>query len=220
MILSGCIGIALGDTFYISALKLLGTRKTLTVEALTPIIAGFIGLIFLHESLSIRAWIGVVIVSFSLIVIIQEKNLPVEERITYKGYIFASLSVLCAVCAATLSRIVLINSEFNPFQTTTIRLFGAIAVLTPFVRIPINKYKDLLCKKLYPLFFATLLGTNLGILLQQFVFQILPIAIGWTLLSISPILSLFFAKWESEELTFKTYLFTFSMFFGIILVVI
>ena len=46
LLLSGVIGISIGDSFYILSLKLLGTRRTLTVEALSPIIATILGAIF------------------------------------------------------------------------------------------------------------------------------------------------------------------------------
>ena len=45
-------------------------------------------------------------------------------------------------------------------------------------------------------FISILLGTNIGIFLQQVAFKTLPIGVGWALLSISPVISLFFAKTE------------------------
>ena len=38
LILSGIIGIGIGDTFYLKSLNLIGTRKTLSIEALSPLI--------------------------------------------------------------------------------------------------------------------------------------------------------------------------------------
>ena len=55
LLLSGIIGISLGDTFYIISLKKLGTRRTLTVEALSPIIATVLGSFFLKEMLPFKA---------------------------------------------------------------------------------------------------------------------------------------------------------------------
>ena len=51
LFLSGVLGIALGDTLYIAALYRLGTRNTLTIEALSPIFAYILGTFFLKESL-------------------------------------------------------------------------------------------------------------------------------------------------------------------------
>ena len=52
LFLSGIKGISLGDTFYIISLKKLGTRRTLTVEALSPIIATVLGSFFFARDTS------------------------------------------------------------------------------------------------------------------------------------------------------------------------
>ena len=44
LLLSGVVGIALGDSFYLAALRRLGTRRALTVEALAPLVAAISGL--------------------------------------------------------------------------------------------------------------------------------------------------------------------------------
>jgi len=55
---SGIIGIAIGDTLYINSLKILGTRKTLSFESLTPIVATFFGTLGLNEIYPQKIWIG------------------------------------------------------------------------------------------------------------------------------------------------------------------
>ena len=52
--LSGFIGIALGDPLYINALKRIGTRKTLTIEAFSPVLANILGILILGEILSFK----------------------------------------------------------------------------------------------------------------------------------------------------------------------
>tara|TARA_B100000700_G_scaffold294620_1_gene356757 strand:+ start:850 stop:1716 length:867 start_codon:yes stop_codon:yes gene_type:complete len=220
---SGIIGISIGDTLYIISLKKLGTRRTLAVEALSPIIATIIGSIFLKETLSIKVWLGVFVVSISLVGIVFQKTIK-NQNITFKfekkkGFVFALLSVLCAVAAATLSRFVLENSDLNPFQTTEIRLLGSIIGLIPFIRNNfINSVRNIPIKNKFGILYATFFGTNIGILLQQNVFKLLPIALGWTLLSTSPVIALLFARAEGEEIDFKTLLLTASTIVGICIV--
>ncbi len=213
LFLSGIIGISIGDTFYLIALKELGTRLTLTVEALSPIFATILGSIVLGEMLEIKIWLGIFIVSISLLGLALQKtkiNQQIKSKIDIKkGYVFAFLSVSCAVIAATLSRVVLINSDLNPFQTTEIRLLGSIIGLLPLVRNDlVYKVRKISLKNNLSLFHATFLGTNLGILLQQYVFKLLPIGLGWTLLSTSPVMALFFARSEGDEINWKTLLLT------------
>ncbi len=220
LLLSGIIGISIGDSFYLIALKILGTRRTLTVEALSPILATILGSILLHESLTLKSWLGILLVSISLVGVALQRtkvNKEIESRITkMTGFIFAFLSIFCAVIAAILSRFVLVNSDLNPFQTTEIRLLGGIIALLPCVDNNLTKsIKQLPFKNKIKFLFATFLGTNIGILLQQNVFKILPIGLGWTLLSTSPAIAIFFARAEGEELNIKTVILTATSILGV-----
>ena len=47
---------------------------------------------------------------------------------------------------------------------------------------------------------ATVLGTNLGIVLQQVVFQQLPVGPGVTLMSTAPVMALVAARFEGDPL--------------------
>ena len=80
LICSGIIGIGLGDTFYLKSLNLIGTRKTLSIEALSPLIAAIAGNLFLDENLNLNAWIGIVIVTGALVKIIKKKKLSSRQR--------------------------------------------------------------------------------------------------------------------------------------------
>ncbi len=220
LFLSGIIGISIGDTFYIISLKKLGTRRTLTVEALSPIIATILGAILLKEILPFNVWTGVFIVSISLVGVAFQKTINTKHITSNKdrkeGFMFAILSVLCAVIAAALSRFVLINSDLNPFQTTEIRLLGSIFALLPFLRTKLTySVRKIPFKNKLSLLLATFLGTNIGILLQQNVFKLLPIGLGWTLLSTSPVMALFFARAEGEEVNWKTYVLTATTILGV-----
>ena len=218
--ISGVIGIGIGDSLYITSLKLIGTRKTLTVEALSPIFSSILGSILIKEILPIKTWFGILIVSISLIGVATEKSIILDNKksvnVNKLGFLYALLSVFCAVIAAVLSRIVLINSNLNTLQTTEIRLLSSLIFLLFALKFKfIKSINNLSFKNKKSLVYATLLGTNLGIVLQQNVFQLLPIGLGWTLLSTSPVFSLFFAKAEGDRFTLRSLFFTATIIIGI-----
>tara|TARA_B100000700_G_C15060806_1_gene865651 strand:+ start:3504 stop:4370 length:867 start_codon:yes stop_codon:yes gene_type:complete len=220
LFLSGFLGISVADSFYIAALKRLGTRRTLTFDATSPIFAAFMGSLILGEAIYIKGWLGIIIISFSLIGISFERNLNeknLETNLFSKdGYIYAFLSVFFAVLAALISRSVLQNSELSPFQTSFIRLLAGFICLIPFFRLSLFKeIQNLNTKNKSILIFSTILGTNIGILLQQNVFQLLPVGLGWTLLSTSPVVSIFFAKLEGEVITWKSLLLSGAVVLGV-----
>ena len=74
LLISGIIGIGLGDTFYLKSLKTIGTRKTLSIETLSPLIAALSGKIFINENLTTKSWVGIIIVSISLFIILKKST--------------------------------------------------------------------------------------------------------------------------------------------------
>ena len=228
LLLSGIIGIGLGDTFYIKSLNLIGTRKTLSIEALSPLIAAIAGTLFIDENLNFKAWIGIGIVTGALAKIIRKKSylLDKDSKLVMSNnsldkYIYSLLSVFCAVIAALLSRFVLLESDLSPIFTTEIRLLGSIIFLCLITKMKlkffINKFDR---KEKNQFIVSVLMGANIGILLQQIVFQSLPLGIGWTLLSTSPIVSLLFTKKEEGNLTNEIIFTTFVLFIGICLILL
>ena len=221
LIISGFLGIAVGDTFFLNALKRIGTRKTLTIEALSPVLANILGSLLINESISLQAWIGTLIVTLSLIGISIDKTVDNDHDLRLKtkyGFIYAIISVLCTVLAAILARLVLSNSDLNPLQSSELRLFGSLIILIPFVRIDFIKINNNVPKRSkVKLLLASFLGTNIELLLQQTVFKFLTVGLGWTLLSCAPAMSLLFAKAEGEKMNIVSIFLTFMTIFGVLI---
>ena len=103
LLISGIIGIGLGDTFYLKSLQTIGTRKTLSVETLSPLMAALSGEIFINENLTPKSWIGIIIISISLFIILKKGsdfkkgNSSSSEKNSFRIYAFTFLSVFCAV---------------------------------------------------------------------------------------------------------------------------
>ena len=83
LLLSGIIGIGLGDTFYLKSLQTIGTRKTLSVETLSPLMAALSGEIFINENLAPKSWIGIIIVTISLFIILKKGSDFKEENSSF-----------------------------------------------------------------------------------------------------------------------------------------
>ncbi len=208
LFLSGIIGISFGDTFYFASLQILGTRRTLTIEALAPLMATILGFIFLGEGLSIRSWIGISLVSVAVIIVSRQTgtrhNFCTEYSQKYlqlKGIGLALLSVISGVFGGLLSRIVLTNSELLPLQTSSIRILGSLFLYFPLLicmKRRLTCFKRIAFVDIRKILIATLLGTNLGVFLQQISFHRLPLGLAVTLLSTSPLLALLFAHREGD----------------------
>ncbi len=220
LIISGIVGISIGDTLYINSLKIIGTRKTLSFEALTPIIATTLGTFSIDEIYPHKVWIGSLIVSFSLLMIVRQNTLYIEDskETNILGILCALGSILCAVFAALLSRLILISSSLTPLQTTEIRLLSAsIFLFLMFKKDFLNllKNRSITKKNHSNLILSTLIGTNCGILFKKVFFKFLPIWIVWTFLSLYTIFSLFISKQEGDKINKLTILYSFLSFIGV-----
>jgi len=210
---SGVVGIAIGDSFYLAALRRLGTRRTLTFEAVAPLAAGISGLIWMGERVSGLSWAGAVLVSASVLIVARQQP-PDQTSFTDRrrttqllGATLALLAVVCGVGGAALSRGVLLSTSLTPLQSAAVRLLGGGLALLPWLRhpamlpgrsVPVTGPTPAQSRAIRVVA-ATLLGTNVGILLQQTALQRLPLAVAITLLSTAPVMALLVARHEGDK---------------------
>jgi drug/metabolite transporter (DMT)-like permease len=202
LLLSGVIGIAAGDSFYLGGLRRLGTQRALTVEAIGPVLASMGGVLMMGDTVRPAAWAGALLVSCAVVLVAQQSKASSATNGTAFGLLLCVLAVMCGLSGAFLSRHVLITSSLSPMQTAAVRLLGGWLGLLPLLRgrlSPKHLPKGVMAK----LVLATLLGTNLGIVLQQIVFQILPVGQGITLMSTAPVMALFLHRLEGESLQWQ-----------------
>lgn len=199
LLLSGVAGIAAGDSFYLGALRRLGTRRTLTVEATNPVLASIGGVLFMGDRVSTTDWLGAGVVALAVTLIAGHSKADEDVSRNASGIALALLSVICGLCGAFLAREVLISSTLSPLQTASIRLIGGWLGLLPILRRNVVGQK-LSQPVMVRVFLATVLGTNLGIALQQLVFSSMPVGQGVTLMSTAPVMALLVGHLEGDPI--------------------
>jgi len=218
LLVSGAVGIAAGDSCYLGALRRLGTRRALTVEALAPLVAAISGLLWMGEQLSPQAWCGAALVSGSVLIVALQHppsrtaQIDCSRQGQLLGLGLALLAVIFGVIGAAISRNVLLQADVAPIQSAAVRLLGGLAALLPWLgwcwwksggRPGIRRNRRTGPqpgqRRALRVVTATLLGTNLGILLQQAVLQQLPLAVAITLLSTAPVMALAVAHQEGDH---------------------
>ena len=205
LLLSGMVGIAVGDSFYLAALRRIGTRRTLTVEATGPVLASLGSLFMQGEAITAVDFAGAALVATAVLLIARPTRLdpadaqqPLQLR---NGLVLAFGAVISGLVGAFLARGVLIQDDFTALDSAAIRLLGGMVLLLP------TWWRSGPSPKLMPspdagwrVVIATLLGTNLGILLQQMVFQNLAVGPGVTLMSTAPLMALAIARIRGQRL--------------------
>jgi len=205
LLISGLIGIAAGDSFYLGALRRLGTRRTLTVEASGPVLASIAGVLLMGDSLQVRNGFGALLVSSAVVLIaLQAKETRTKKQRSIAadfgpGLLLAFMAVICGLSGAFLARHVLISSDLTPLQTASIRLLGGWLGLLPLLK-GIWSQAALSRREQWRLVIATVIGTNGGILLQQVVLQSMPVGEGVTLMATAPVMALFVGRMEGDPI--------------------
>lgn len=204
---SGIIGIAAGDSLFFAALRRLGARSTLTIEAAAPVLTTLAGLWLLAEWPDLLQLLGLAMVSAAVVLIARRAAGAagsLQPGARRQGVLLALLAVLCASGGALLARPVLAAGALSPWQAASLRLAAAVLVQLPLAR---GLGVALCCRQgprpaaaRWPLvLLATLLGTTLGISLQQAALAQLPAAQAVTLLATAPAMAVLLAPLDGDR---------------------
>lgn len=210
-LMSGIIGIGLGDTAFFYALKNIGARRTLLMATLSPPITALLGLVFLEEQLTFGAWCGIFITGIGVAWVISERtpgvvisNINIKQGIAW--------GVLAAIGNSTgliISRFALLSSDIIPLWSTLFRLIGGtiiVILLLIFQRIGQGKSEKInwSIKVIVGIFIATFGGTYLAIWLQQTSLKYASAGIAQTLLATSPIFIIPIAVQMGEKISVRS----------------
>lgn len=226
LLISGVIGIGLGDTAYFAALRGVGIRRSLLLGTLAPPFTAILGLAFLNENLSLTGWAGVLLTSAGVAWVITEQGPrqsaePRPAHIT-RGILFGVLSALCQAGGAVLSRLVFLNTPVSPLQSAILRLIAGVGILYLWLiwqRQGILQWrKEAGARRLWLLIITSVVfGTYLAIWLQQISFKLAPTAVAQTLIATSPIFSLPIAWLMGEKLSARAVIGVFLAVAGVAL---
>ena len=215
LLLSGIVGIGAGDSFYLAALRRLGTRRTLTVEAIGPVLATAGSVVMLGQPVGVLPWLGAGLVSAAVVLVAWPKATAEPGSLLGVGLVCAVMAVLCGLFGAFVARQVLLNGEITPLQSAAVRLLGGWCSLLPFTGFVGQRLTHQRPGMAWRALIATVIGTNLGIALQQLVFQQLPVGEGVTLMSTAPVMALLVSRFEGETLQWRGVLAAGLAFIGV-----
>lgn len=179
LILSGVIGIFLGDTTLFLTLNRMGPRRTAILFSLAAPLSVLMGWVFLDEQLSYLQIIGVAIVSIGVVmaVVFGKRKDQQHQWEAIKGPIWVgvSLGVFAALCQAIgsiLARPVM-EAGVDPVAASALRVGTSALMLSIMVQLPIKAFKraNPLTPKLLGL--TVLAGVNgMGIGMTLFLFAL------------------------------------------------
>ena len=210
LLLSGVVGIGLGDTAFFAALNCLGARRALLMETLAPPMTAILALIFLQEELSFRAWCGILLTVLGVVWVVSERVPNSSERSIHlkRGIGFGILAAIALASGAVLSRAVFATTDISPLWAALLRLFGGVLILLPWAwqrqKQRHFQFKTLRSTRIIgAILFAAFAGTYLGIWLQQTAIKFTAAGIALTLTNTSPLFVLPIAICMGERISLR-----------------
>ncbi|MCP9849836.1 DMT family transporter [Cyanobium sp. Morenito 9A2] len=137
--LSGVVGIGLGDSLFFAALRRLGTRRTLTLDAGGPALTALVGVLALAEVPRPGQWLGIGLISLAVLLVARGVRDSDGQRRPPDpwGVPLALGALACGTAGALLARSVLVVGTVGPLQSAAVRLAAAVVVLLPLLgRLP------------------------------------------------------------------------------------
>ncbi|WP_010313053.1 DMT family transporter [Synechococcus sp. CB0205] len=201
LVASGVLGIAIGDSLFFAALRRIGTRRTLTLDAGGPAVTALLGMAALAESPSLLQWLGIALITAALALVAGRDAGEPRSRDWGLGVALALGALACGSGGAVLARAALRSGGIDPLQAAALRLLAATLVLLPLLPSLLQRHQGPLPqRRRWPLgILATLLGTSAGIALQQTALQQLPGALAVSLLATAPVMALPLASLEGDR---------------------
>jgi drug/metabolite transporter (DMT)-like permease len=234
LLLSGVVGIGLGDTAYFETLSAVGPRQALLLETLAPPLAALLALLFLGEKLHPGAWLGIAVTVLGVTWVITERAprtagsgaapgralhpespLPGSGRAEpgqlRRGMFFGLVAALAQAAGAVLSRAAFLRADVSSLWSAFLRLAAGAVVLViwmAFLRVRAGAWlrRPGAAALGGRLLLAITLGTYLALWLQQASLKLTLAGVAQTLFATSPLFVLPFAVWQGERVSLRAVL--------------
>lgn len=221
LLLSGIIGIGIGETAYFACLNRLGNRRALLIlESGAPIGAFLFAQVLLNDKLSLATLGGVVLTLCGVSWVILERRDRTAKRdgkVT-SGTVFGIIAAACQATGVVLSRYAMVEFGISPFGSTLVRLIGGTAAAGAWLLVSRPKsLKELSAlRSLWrTVALAAFLGTFSGVFLQQVALERVAAGIAQTLFAVSVLWSLLFVYLRGGRISLRSVLGSSLAFVGI-----
>jgi len=222
LILSGIIGLVIGDLGMLKSYQLIGPRLGMLMMSFVPSISVILAFLFLDEVLTTNQILGIIITSIGLaIVILQKKPISEKFHFTIEGGFYGLIAAVGQAVGLIFAKEAFNFAELNEFVAAFIRIVFSLILLILLGRFlgisknPIRVFKnDKSALKL--IIWGAILGPFLGITASLIAISNTNVGIASTLMATVPILMLPISKfYYKEELTLFSILGTVFAVFGI-----
>ncbi len=206
LILSGIIGLVIGDTFLFKAFQNIGARLSMLIMASVPAISAILAFIFLGEKISFIGIIGMIITisGISLVVLNRQEKPSSDYKIDYIGIFYAFMGAVGQAVGLIFAKNAFNESDINGFVAAFIRISSSVIFMYPLfvfitkIKNPFSIFRNNKTALIYTLI-GSIIGPFFGITFSLISVAHTKVGIASTLMSTVPIIMLPLVKFYYKE---------------------
>jgi drug/metabolite transporter (DMT)-like permease len=206
LVISGILGLVLGDSFLFKSFQMIGARLGIIMMASVPVLSSILAYFFLNEIISYLGMFGMFLTITGILIVVLEKKISEGNLfiINKLGIFYGFLGALGQATGLIFAKSAFQGGELNGFAASFIRLFSASLIILPLAASfrrynnPISIYsKDSYSAKV--ILIGTIFGPVLGITGSLIAIEYAKVGIASTLMSTMPIIMLPISRFYFKE---------------------
>ncbi len=206
LVVSGLIGLVIGDTFLFKSYEIIGARMGMLIMSVAPAISAFLAYMLLGEILSWIAALGMVVTLLGIALVVLERRETTTETksMHVQGIVFGFLAAAGQGAALVMAKMAFNEGPINGFVATLVRIVSSTIVIWPLAWLA-GKFDNALAiyrkdrKALLLTLLGAFLGPFLGITLSLVSVANTTVGIAATLMATVPILMLPLVKYIQKD---------------------
>ena len=206
LVISGILGLVLGDSFLFKSFQLIGARLGIIIMAAVPVLSTILAFFFLNEIISWLGMFGMLLTIAGILIVVLERKNPEQDNISISkiGIFYGLLGALGQASGLIFAKFAFQGGELNGFAASFIRLFSASIIILP-LAATFRRYKNPL--GIYPkdsystkvILIGTIFGPVLGITGSLIAIEYAKVGIASTLMATMPIIMLPISRFYFKE---------------------
>lgn len=214
LVISGILGLVLGDSFLFKSFQLIGARLGIIIMAAVPVLSAILAYFFLNEIISFLGMCGMILTITGILIVMMEKKNNGTDKIVFnkRGFFYGFLGALGQASGLIFAKFAFLENpaldgqggELNGFAASFIRLFSASIIILPVAsafriyKNPSSVYsKDSYSAKV--ILIGTVFGPVLGITFSLVAIEYAKVGIASTLMATMPIIMLPISRFYFKE---------------------
>lgn len=206
LVISGILGLVLGDSFLFKSFQLIGARLGIIIMAAVPVLSAILAYFFLSEIISFLGIIGMLLTITGILIVVLEKKSGEKNHLSLNklGIFYGFLGALGQATGLIFAKFAFQGGELNGFAASFIRLFSASIIILP-LAATFRRYKNpfsIYSKDRYSakvILIGTVFGPVLGITGSLIAIAYAKVGIASTLMATMPIIMLPISRFYFKE---------------------